>query len=81
MIKKITTGFVIQTFDDNGKFVDQEFVAGDDVQIESETGVPLFDEDVGLDLDNLYERFKMYDAGLLGLVDSAAELRKRLDNA
>ena len=38
-IKKITTGFVIQTFDTKeGKFVSQEFIAGDDVSYETEQG-------------------------------------------
>lgn len=33
-INKITTGFVIQTFDTElGKFVSQEFIAGDDVAL------------------------------------------------
>ena len=29
MIKKITTGFVIQDFDDNGNCIGQEFIAGE----------------------------------------------------
>ena len=38
-INKITTGFVIQTFDtETGKYTSQEFVAGDDVQYENEFG-------------------------------------------
>jgi len=41
-IKKITTGFVIQTFDtDTGKYVNQEFVAGDQVDYENQKGVTL----------------------------------------
>lgn len=42
--KKITTGFVIQTFDkDDGVHVciDQEFVAGDTVDYEDEDGNPI----------------------------------------
>lgn len=35
-ISKITTGFVIQVYDtESGKFISQEFVAGDDVVYES----------------------------------------------
>jgi hypothetical protein len=36
-IKKITTGFVVQTFDTFiGKFISQEFVAVDDCEYENE---------------------------------------------
>lgn len=38
MIKKITIGFVVQTFDDQGKCTGQEFVAGDDVTYENSFG-------------------------------------------
>jgi hypothetical protein len=38
--KKITTGFVIQTFDDNGDCTNQEFVAGDQVEYEDIDGEP-----------------------------------------
>lgn len=38
--RKITTGFVIQTFQD-GKCVEQEFVAGDQVEWENEAGEPI----------------------------------------
>lgn len=39
IIKKITTGFVIQTFDTKTKtFIAQEFVAGDDCVYEDERG-------------------------------------------
>ena len=37
LIDKITVGFVIQTFDTNtGRYTNQEFVAGDDVQYEQD---------------------------------------------
>jgi hypothetical protein len=37
LVKKITTGFVVQVFDtDLGRWVSQEFVAGDDIQTEYE---------------------------------------------
>lgn len=53
MIKKITVGFVIQEFDDKGKCVHQEFVAGDQVDFENEDGEPV-------DADNtLYHPFNM----------------------
>jgi hypothetical protein len=38
MIYKITYGFVIQRFDNNNKFVSQEFVANDQVEHENENG-------------------------------------------
>jgi len=44
MINKITTGFVIQTFDENNVPVAQEFVAGDQVDWENEYGEPLDDD-------------------------------------
>jgi len=40
MYKKITTGFVIQTFNDDGNCVEQEFVAGDQVDYEDIDGEP-----------------------------------------
>jgi len=35
---KITNGFVIQRFDDTGKFLDQEFIAGNPVDYETQEG-------------------------------------------
>ena len=41
-INKITVGYVSQTFDtDLGRFVSQEFVAGDQVDYEDEDGDPV----------------------------------------
>lgn len=40
MIKKITTGHVIQTFTERGKFTGQKFIAGDRVEFEDEKGKP-----------------------------------------
>ena len=41
-INKITTGFVVQVFDtDLGRFISQEFVAGDQVDYEDEDGDPV----------------------------------------
>ena len=40
LLKKVTTGFVVQTFDtEKQKFVSQEFVAGDQCDYENEDGV------------------------------------------
>jgi hypothetical protein len=36
--RKITTGFVIQEFSDDGKPISQEFIAGDEVDYENEDG-------------------------------------------
>jgi len=45
MLKKVTVGFVIQTFDPKTKkFVSQEFICGDDVSYEDEDG-NVVDED------------------------------------
>lgn len=38
MFKKITVGYVVQNFDENGNFISQEFIAGDDCAIENEIG-------------------------------------------
>ncbi len=41
-IRKITTGFVIQTYDTNtGRCIEQSFVAGDDIAYEDECGNPV----------------------------------------
>ncbi len=42
LINKITTGFVIQEFDtDKGKYVSQQFVAGNPVEYEDKSGNPV----------------------------------------
>jgi len=42
IVNKVTTGFVIQQFDTNKKkFVSQEFIAGDEVDVEDDEGNPL----------------------------------------
>jgi hypothetical protein len=42
IIRKITTGFVVQTFDtEKNKWTDQEFIAGDECVYEDELGVPI----------------------------------------
>jgi len=46
MLKKITTGFVIQDFDEKtGKCISQEFVAGDQVDWEDEDGEAIVSPD------------------------------------
>ena len=40
MKKKITTGFVVQDYDDDGNCTGQEFIAGDQVDWEDEDGEP-----------------------------------------
>ena len=58
IVKKITTGFVVQTFDTvTGRCLSQEFVAGDQVEFEDQGGNIL--DVVGDDLDDLYEPFEM----------------------
>ena len=46
--QKITTGFVIQTFDDDGWCMAQEFVAGDDVAYCTVSGDTLDENDTFL---------------------------------
>jgi len=42
IVKKVTVGFVVQTFDtDTEKFISQEFIAGDQVDFEDESGEPV----------------------------------------
>jgi len=56
IINKITTGFVIQTFDSaTGKFLTQEFIAGDQVDYEN-----LFGEAVDAREGDNYLPFDMY---------------------
>jgi hypothetical protein len=41
-INKITTGFVVQTYDtETGRCIDQSFIAGDQVDYEDENGDPV----------------------------------------
>lgn len=43
-MKKITVGFVIQNYNDEGKCISQEFVAGDHVDWEDDEGEIEIDE-------------------------------------
>ena len=47
IVKKITSGFVVQTFDGD-KCISQEFIVGFDVDIEREDGEPI-DQNVTLE--------------------------------
>jgi hypothetical protein len=58
MLKKITIGFVVQEFDDKGRCLSQEFVAGDQVDWENEDGEAIEIEDQP-DRDELYYSFEM----------------------
>ena len=45
MIHKITSGFVVQKFENN-KFVSQEFIAGDQVEYETTNGKQVEEEEI-----------------------------------
>jgi hypothetical protein len=52
-LRKITYGFVIQKWDaETGKFLGQEFVAGDQVDYENELGEPI---------DELEPEYRQFD--------------------
>ena len=72
--KKITTGFVTQTFED-GILTDQEFTAGDDVEYENESGeaVDIFDDDISDDIEDLTAPFNMVPIG-----KSVYEIREQI---
>lgn len=53
MFKKITEGCVVQTFDDKGNCISQEFIAGEPVEFETEDGKIMCHDDV-TDEDNAY---------------------------
>ena len=60
IVRKITTGFVVQEFDaETGRCVSQEFVAGDQVEWEDRQGNAISDGDFGLDLEGLYHPLEM----------------------
>lgn len=40
-VNKITPGYVIQTYDDKGQCLSQEFVAGDPVDWETQEGITI----------------------------------------
>jgi len=47
-VNKITVGFVIQSFNDIGDCTSQEFIAGDQVDYETEDGDPINVENMPL---------------------------------
>ena len=56
MIHKITSGFVVQKFENN-KFVSQEFIAGDQIEYETPNGEQVEEEEEVQDLP--YQPFDM----------------------
>lgn len=68
LLKKITTGFVVQTYDmDKGAWIDQEFVAGDqcDYEVNGEAvdgDHPFFSKDDGTEP---YLPFEMVQPGIV----------------
>ena len=50
MVKKITVGFMIQEFTDEGVFIRQEFICGDQVDYENEEGE-------SIEPKNFYEQY------------------------
>jgi hypothetical protein len=55
ILRKITTGFVVQQFDsDTGRCLSQEFVASDQVEWQDQAGNPIEDGQYGIDLEGLY---------------------------
>lgn len=60
IVRKITTGFVVQEFDaETGRCVSQEFIAGDQVEFEDRQGNSISDGDFGIDLEGLYFPLEM----------------------
>lgn len=60
IIKKIVTGFVIQSFDtETNQFVSQEFIAGDENEYEDENGKALYSKDFP-EIYSIYLPYKMY---------------------
>lgn len=60
LVKKITTGFVIQVFDtDKKKFVAQEFLAGDQCDYENPYGDPVGPELLEVDGKEMYLPYDM----------------------
>ncbi len=58
MYSKITIGFVIQTYNDDGTPREQRFVAGDQVSYETPEGAPLEAPD-----EETYLPFEMHQPG------------------
>lgn len=67
VVHKITSGFVIQKFDENGVFLKQEFVAGDDVSYETEAGdkVDIQQNDTYIPFDMVQPLYNFTDTELV----------------
>lgn len=61
---KITHGYVKQTFNDAGEFLSQEFIAGDEVEYETEDGYGINQDDMPL-AGREYQPFDMANANLM----------------
>lgn len=61
IVNKVTTGFVVQTFDTvTQRYTSQEFIAGDEVVVETCHGNPLDREEQDMvGIDNVYLPFEM----------------------
>ena len=60
IVRKITTGFVVQEFDaETGRCVSQEFVAGEQIDWEDRQGNAISDGDFGIDLEGLYHPLEL----------------------
>ena len=60
LIRKITTGFVIQTFDTETKqFTNQEFIAADQVEVEDVNGNPL--DEAGNDIPAEFDEYLPFE--------------------
>ncbi len=59
-VKKITVGFVVQVFDtDSNRFVNQDFIAGDEVDYEDEQGEAVKESLLEVDGEEAYLPFDM----------------------
>lgn len=65
--RKITLGWVTQVFDDEGKCVEQEFFAGDEVTWEDQSGEPICPPGA------TYQSFDMVQPG-----DDLEEMKRQL---
>lgn len=60
LINKVTTGYVIQTFDTELKrFIKQKFIAGDECSYETESGEAVESELLEVNGEEVYLPFKM----------------------
>lgn len=57
---KITPGFMVQGFDEHDRLISQEFIAGDEVTWEDESGNPLDDQLIDHPLDTRAELLEWY---------------------